>query len=53
MPEAAYKEAYEQEELTYRVPMLRSEVNIMRRDIDTIKNDVTELEHEARYNGGR
>lgn len=44
MPEAAYKgEVYDTEEMMYRVPMLRSEVNIMRKDIDTLKNDVSKL----------
>ena len=46
MPEVAYKEAYEQEEFMYRVPMLRSEVNILSRDVDTLKNDVAEMKRD-------
>ena len=47
MPEVAYKEIYEPEEITYRMPMLRSEVNIMRRDVENIKNDMTELTRDT------
>ena len=46
MPEVAYKDVYEQEEMMYRVPMLRSEVNILSRDVDTLKNDVAEMKRD-------
>ena len=47
MPEVAYKDGYDTEEAMYRIPMLRSEMNIMRRDIDTLKNDVAELKRDV------
>ena len=47
MPEVAYKDTYEQEEFTYRIPMLRSEINIVRRDVDTLKTDTAELKHDT------
>ena len=46
MPETAFKDTYEQEDMFYRVPMLRSEINILRRDVDTLKNDNAELKRD-------
>ena len=48
MPEAAYKDIFEQDEITYRLPILRSEINIMRRDIDALKDGITELKQDAK-----
>ena len=49
MSEAAYKEVYDAEEIMYRVPILRSDVNVMRRDVDTLKSDVTELKRDLSF----
>lgn len=46
MPEVAVKEGYEHDGLTYRMPMLRSEVNILRRDVDGLKSDVAEVKRD-------
>ena len=43
MPEAAYKgEVYDTEEMIYRVPRLHNAVNVMRRDVNMLKSDVTD-----------
>ena len=47
MPETAYKETYEPEEITYRMPLLRSEINIMRRNVDSLNNDVAEIKRDV------
>lgn len=43
MPETAYNETYEPEEMTYRMPLLRSELNIMRCNLDNLSDDVADL----------
>ena len=44
----AYQEKeYEFENMNYRMPMLRSEVNIVRHDIDTLRTDVSELKKDT------
>lgn len=47
MLEAAYKDIFEQDEITYRLPILRSEINIIRRDIEALKDGVTELRQDV------
>ena len=39
MPEVAYKDIHD-EDFAYRMPMLRSDFYIMRRDIDNLINNV-------------
>ena len=47
MPEAAFNEHYEKDDSLYRLPMLHSEVHILRKDVDALKIDVSELKHEV------
>ncbi|MBR2208654.1 MAG: hypothetical protein IJ859_07610 [Synergistaceae bacterium] len=47
MTEALAYKNYEEENIIYRMPMLRSEVNILRHDIDTLKTDVSELKRDV------
>lgn len=47
MPDVAYKDTYELDEPVYRIPMLHSDVNILRRDVDTLKTNVSELKHDS------
>ena len=47
MPDTAYKDAYDTEEISYRMPIIRSEITIIRRDVDAIKSGLTELKHDS------
>ena len=46
MPETTYKETFPPEETSYRLPFIRSDVNILQRDVETIKADVTDIKHD-------
>ena len=46
MPDTAYKDTYDTEEFSYRMPIIRSEINIIRRDVDSLKSSLTELKHD-------
>ena len=49
MPEATmYKEAPETDVLSYRIPLLRSDVNVLGRDIESLKENVSVLKSDMK-----
>ena len=47
MPEVAYNDIHD-EDFAHRMPMLRSDFYIMRRDIDNLINNVSYLNSDAK-----